>query len=126
MASEALPGNGFTLVEVLVALVVTSLLLGIVMSGATEAAKREKRAGEKQEAILLARHLLASAAARAAMPGRTGGTEGKLAWTLEESLILTGPARRHALAGLAVTIRNAHGEKLLEAETRKLKLVVAQ
>lgn len=112
--------NGFTLVEVLVALVVTALLLGIVVSGATQAAKREKHSAHKREALLIARERLASASARPFQPGLTRGTAGKLAWEISETIVAADPARHHVLARLSIAISSG-STPLLSAATRKLK-----
>ena len=127
MPSDRVPSvNGFTLVEVLVALVVTGLLLGIVVNAAAEAKQRSRRAEEKSAAILLARDLLARAAVRPPQPGASSGAEGILGWKLTESVAVADPARRYALVELEVTV-SATGERpLLRAATRKLKRVAPQ
>lgn len=121
-----LPPNGFTLVEVLVALVVTSLLLGVVMNGTIKAAQRETRSAEKRAALLLAREELAQAATRPSAPGITRGTEGELDWQLTETAAAADPSRRAVLAGLSITISGSGATPLLTAETRKLKPVDVQ
>lgn len=117
---------GFTLMEVLVALVATSLILGIVMEGALLARQREQAAEERREAVLLAGHLVAEARAAAFAPAIRAGREGGLAWEVRESAATADPRGRFVLAGIGVEVRGAEGRLLFGGETRALKPVPAQ
>ena len=72
--------NGFTLIEVLVALVVTSLLLGLVMTGALSARKRIHDSIEEQEAVLLAGSLVRTRSAAPFDLQPAEGSSGSLHW----------------------------------------------
>jgi Tfp pilus assembly protein PilV len=114
------------LVEVLVALVATSLILGIVMEGALLARQREKAAEERREAVLLAGHLVAEARAAAFAPATRAGEEGGLRWEVREHAAATDPRGRFVLAGISVGVHSAGGRLLFGAETRAVKSVLAQ
>ena len=118
--------SGFTLVEVLVALVATSLILGIVMEGALLARQREKAAEERREAVLLAGHLVAEARAAAFAAASRTGRDGTLSWEVRESAAAADPRGRFVLSGISVAIRSDEGRLLFGAETRALKPVPAQ
>lgn len=113
--------NGFTLVEVLVAMVVASLLMGVVMAGAASSNARRHQAAERREAVMLARHLIAVAKAEPYRPGIRGGSEDRLRWRVEESALAVDPRRFFVLTRLAMEIRGAGAEPLFAGETRKLK-----
>lgn len=117
--------NGFTLVEVLVALVVSALLLAILMSGDIAARERLGLAEQRREAVLLARELLARASILPFVASERRGASGKLAWEVRESAAARDPRGRFVLAALAVEVRR--GETLLFAgETRALKTMPAR
>lgn len=118
--------GGFTLVEVLVALVATSLILGIVMEGALLARQREKAAEERREAVLLAGHLVAEARTAVFAPSTRAGRDGPLSWEVQENAALADPRGRFVLAAIRVGIRSSQGRLLFDAETRALKAVPAQ
>jgi prepilin-type N-terminal cleavage/methylation domain-containing protein len=118
--------NGFTLVEVLVALVITALLLSIVVNGAVSAREREQVADAKREAALLARDLAARTSILPFEPGRRRGTQGGLAWTVTESVAAADPRGRHVLAAIEVKVAGAAGAALFAGETRALKTVPAR
>ena len=113
---------GFTLVEVLVALVVTSLILAIVMNASIEAKTRAVAASEKEEAVILARSLIAEGSVGAFRPGRREGAAGPLRWQLSED-VLADPGSQFVLAGIKASVRNARGATLATLETRKIKTV---
>src|ERR1044072_2249472 len=77
---------GFTLVEVLVALVVTALLMAIVIDGAATARDRNRASVEKREALLLAQSLLTQASVESFQKTPRSGTSGRLAWQLSENV----------------------------------------
>lgn len=112
--------RGFTLVEVLVALVVTSALLAVVLDGSRLARERSVRAAEQREGVLLARHLLRSAAAERFEAGVAAGREGALDWRLERSVVAADPRGRSLLAGFAVAVTADGGRPVFRAETRRL------
>ncbi|WP_114952126.1 type II secretion system protein [Sphingosinicella terrae] len=117
--------GGFTLVEVLVALVATGFLLAIVMNGALLARDREAKAAATADAVMLARHLLATRVAAPYAPGRAQGVEGELSWTMTERPLASDPRGLWVLSGVGVVVASGSGHRLIEAEARKLKRVTA-
>jgi prepilin-type N-terminal cleavage/methylation domain-containing protein len=117
--------QGFTLVEVLVALVVTSLILAIVMNASLQAKARAVTALDKEEALILARGLIAdrSVAPFSAAPG--AGESGRLAWRVEEEAIASEQTRQFVLARIRVSVRSGTGASLATLEARKIKAVPA-
>jgi len=112
--------HGFTLVEVIVALVITALLLSIVMAGALEAKARGRVNQERREAVLLARSLAATAVAAKFEPGIKDGEAGNLKWRTEESALARDPRGFFVLSRIRLNVSNDKAT-LFTAETRKLK-----
>ncbi len=113
--------QGFTLVEVLVALVVTSLILAIVMNGALQAKTRAVGAREKERAVMLARGLIAGRAAAPYDNAARTGQESGLRWSVAERRLATDPRGLLLLAEIDVKVRNANGATLSELQLRKIK-----
>jgi prepilin-type N-terminal cleavage/methylation domain-containing protein len=113
--------RGFTLIEVLVALVVTSLILAIVMNASLQAKSRSLAALDKEEAVTLARGLIAG---RMVAPfeaaARTGTSDG-LGWAVDERAIATNPTGLLLLSEVRVTVRNANGATLATLTARRIK-----
>lgn len=112
--------RGFTLVEVLVALVVSALLLAVVMDGSRLARDRADRAAEKREGVLLASHLLRRAAVAPFVADARTGSEGDLEWRLTREAVAADPRGLFVLARIAVEIRGRGGRPVFDAETRRL------
>ena len=117
------PRNGFTLVEVLVALVVTALLLTIVMDGAIGARARARLSAEKREAILLASNLLTEASAAPYAEGRRTGRENGLGWEVTERPAQSDPRHQFVLSAIEVKVTGDRGATLFAVGTRRLKSV---
>lgn len=113
--------QGFTLVEVLVALVVTSLLLAIVMNAAITAKTRSVRAAERAAAVQLAGTLATEHVVAPFSPTEAKGKDGSLAWSVSEQIVASDPRGFFILSEIVVTIRNAQGARLFVGTTRKLK-----
>jgi prepilin-type N-terminal cleavage/methylation domain-containing protein len=116
---------GFTLVEVLVALVVTSLLLAIVMNAAISAKTRSVRAAERAAAVQLAGSLVAEQVTAPFTPAGAKGKEGGLSWSIEERQIARDPRGFFLLSEISVAIDGKSGARLFDATTRKVKPVPA-
>ena len=112
---------GFTLVEVLVALVATSLLLAIIMNGAVEAREREARAEARREAALLARELVARTGVAPFSDATRQGEVRGLRWTVSETAAARDPRSRFILSAIAVTVRSDDDVLLFSGETRRIK-----
>ena len=108
------------------ALVVTSLLLGIVTNGAVSARERQRLALKKRDAVYLARQLLTTAAESPFEAHQTLGTEGQLSWKLIEAPLAVDPRGRFALAEVKVEVSDSKGLELFAASTRRLKAVYLQ
>ena len=122
MAERRAAERGFTLVEVLVALVASALLLAVVMNGAVGAREREAIARDRSEAVLIARDLMTRAAAGPFTEGVRRGKEGRLDWAVTERAAAADPRGRFVLAGLSIEVSDKAGRRLLRAETRQLKV----
>ena len=117
--------RGFTLVEVLVALVVTSLILAIVMNASLQAKARAVAALDKEEALILARGLIAERSVAPFAAGARSGRSGSLEWRIEEEAIAGDRTRQFVLARIQASVRNEAGASLATLEARKIKAVPA-
>jgi prepilin-type N-terminal cleavage/methylation domain-containing protein len=114
---------GFTLIEVLVALVVSTILIAIVADGAASARRREKAAVQKREVLLLARGLIAEAAAA---PYSVEPQSGEINGLRYDVVQRVGAAHRRGLFALIIidaAIRDKDGRALFSGETRRVKAV---
>lgn len=127
MAADARGAEGgFTLLEVLVALVASALILAVVMSGAVTAREREVMARTKAQAVLLAGDLIAAAVPAPLALGVRGGRQGNLSWEVRETAAASDPAGRFILTSLSVAVSDAQGRLLFEGQTRSLKPAARQ
>jgi prepilin-type N-terminal cleavage/methylation domain-containing protein len=115
--------NGFTLIEVLVALVVTSFVMAILFNGALSARDRAHKASQKTAAIQLAGTLATEAAVGPFAPGVRSGDGGTLKWQVSETAIMTDPRGFFALAEIQVAVNGSDDQALFKVVTRKLKPV---
>ena len=115
--------KGFTLVEVLVALVVTSLILGVVMNASLQAKTRAVATIDKQAALMLAHSLVAGRSIAPFDPARRGGEAGRLSWSVSERTIATDPRALFLLSEIDVSVRNGKGVTLSALKARKIKPV---
>ena len=115
--------NGFTLVEVLVALVVTSFVMAILFNGALGARDRAHKASQKTAAIQLAGTLSTEATVGPFAPGVRSGDVGTLRWQVSETTVMTDPRGFFALAEIQVAVNGSDDQALYKVVTRKLKPV---
>ena len=115
--------QGFTLVEVLVALVVTSLILAIVMNASLQAKARSVAALDKEEALLLARGLIADRSVAPFDGAARSGQAGDLSWRVDEQAIVGDQTRQFVLAGIRASVRDERGTLLASLESRRIKAV---
>jgi len=113
--------SGFTLIEVLVALVVTSLILAIVMNASLQAKTRAVAAGEKHSALMLAGSLVAGRSIAPYDPVASSGETGGLRWRVTERQVAGDPRAAVLLAEIAVSVRNGKGVALSTATARRIK-----
>ena len=114
---------GFTLIEVLVAMVVTSLLLVLVTSGAVSARERSARDRTRAGAIILARSLLEESSVQPYLPGQRHGSKGLLSWTLTEAPISADAAGQLILSEARVVVVDRDKAVLFSGALRTLKRV---
>ena len=114
---------GFTLVEVLVALVVTSLLLAVVIQGSSNALRRLRVTDDRREALLYGRYLLLRGSALDYGGGNGRGQAGSLDWTSQEQLAGTDQRRLNALMRIHVVVRDASDHILFDRSTLRMKLL---
>jgi prepilin-type N-terminal cleavage/methylation domain-containing protein len=118
--------QGFTLIEVIVALVITSIILTLVMNGALDAKARRLRADDRDRAVLLASSLITrQTAAAAGVMERTGKTD-RLNWTLRETELARDPRGFFVLDRIEVRLVDRAGKELYSVATRKLKPVASE
>lgn len=112
--------HGFTLIEVLVALVMGSLLLAVVVDGADSAARARKASLDRADAIRLGSSVLARAVASAAPAVTNEGAEAGLHWTLAQEAIQRDPRGIYELVQLRVQVFDERNRLLQTFTTRKL------
>ena len=116
---------GFTLIEVLVAFVVTALLLTIVMPAALTAGQRGKAAEEKVQAIRLVSQLVRE---RGAQPWSTEEQKGErngLLWSSSENIIRNDPRGFFALTRIESHVSDRSGRRLFAGATQRLRSLAA-
>ena len=115
--------QGFTLVEVLVALVMAALLTTLLIDGSATARSRTARAAEMQKAVFLARTLLARAAVAPIGTSPAQGATNGFGWIVREQVILPDPRRLYGLVELEASVSSPKGVSLFAARTRRLKML---
>jgi prepilin-type N-terminal cleavage/methylation domain-containing protein len=115
------PESGFTLVEVLVAMVVSALLIGILFQGATLARERQAHGQRTISASLLAQSIYAQELNGVALNADKRGTTDGLNWHVRETVILRDPRGFYGLVALQVQIERADGKVLGALSGRHVK-----
>jgi prepilin-type N-terminal cleavage/methylation domain-containing protein len=113
--------HGFTLVEVLVALIVTSMILAIVMNAALQAKTRGLAALGKEEAVMLAGGLIADRSVAPFDPRPRAGEQRGLRWSVDETAIAADPRGILLLSEIKVSVSDARGVALSSLQLRKIK-----
>jgi prepilin-type N-terminal cleavage/methylation domain-containing protein len=117
--------EGFTLVEVLVALVMTSILLTIIIDGAAGARARSRYVAQHEDAVRLGTSIITRAVGGGAFP-EDHGTEAGLDWKLSRTALATDPRGFYALMEMRVDIASSSGQHLESFTTRRVQSVSAQ
>ena len=115
------PEEGFTLVEVLVAFVVSSILLSIIFTGFDQSTRRDRVAHEQAQALEIARNRVEEFLIS---PSRTivhRGREGRLQWRTTETIIMEDPRKLSTLSQFHIEIHDDEGHQLIAIDHRKLK-----
>lgn len=120
---KAQHGNGFTLIEVLVALVLTSSLLAVILSGVATASDRASKADLRREAILLAASRFETEAASPLFPGDRKIEAGRLQLAVSEQQIARDPRGFFALVEIRVTVLDRTQRTIHSLTGRKIKAV---
>lgn len=115
--------EGFTLIEVLVALVASVLLLSLVMNAAVQAKARLTKAKQDHRATLLAGSLIEEHAARPYEVTTTNGTVRDLRWQASERALDADTRRLFVLAEIEVRVLGPTDALLTRLTLRKLKAV---
>lgn len=117
--------RGFTLVEVLVALLVTAFLLAVI-SGALETARaRDVTADRQARALLIGEELLARRAEGAFLAAEETIEHGRYRARISEEALQEDPRRLFVLSWIRVTVEDSRGQRLYGAELRRLKALPA-
>ncbi len=118
--------SGFTLVEVLVALVFTALLVTIIMDGAVTAKTRANNQQLQMEALVLARAHIADLRSEAGEPSILTGKSKKIIWALEEQEIARDPRGIFVLVEANISAGPKDKPKLAALQKRYLKRLLVQ
>ncbi len=106
MRTERAPEQrGFTLLEVLVALVILALAAGFAVRTVSEGTDRLSDAGAERQAVIVADSVLASLGHTVPVrPGRMKGSDSGLGWVIEIGTVLENPPPAAGLAAYPLTI----------------------
>lgn len=113
--------SGFTLVEVLVALVASALILAIVLEGASMARLRERKAEHERAAVFLARSLIVERSARPLDIQPVTGSTGPLHWRVTERMIARDGRGFYGLMAIRAEIFDDKDRPIFAVGTRRLK-----
>ena len=117
------PQNGFTLVEVLVALVVSAFLLTILFDGLVTSQERARNQTQAQAALMLAQSLLEDRRDGGAAIANLSGSRDGLVWRLEEREIARDPRQVFVLVGVKAQVGTKISPRLIELQRRFLRAV---
>ena len=117
------PQNGFTLIEVLVALVVSAFLLTILFDGLVASQERARNQSQAQAALILAHGLLEGRRDGGAVMPNLSGTSDGLIWRLEEEEIARDPRQVFALVGVKAQVGTKKSPRLIKLQRRFLRAV---
>ena len=113
--------QGFTLVEVLVALVVTGLMLGAIFQASGLAMARLRLAEQRRVALLEGSYLLTKASVEDYSGATRNGLANGLRWTSEERAVATDPRGLFVLAHIHVTLASGDGSILFDRSAERLR-----
>ena len=115
--------KGFTLVEVLVALVLTAVLLGILVDGLAVARQRARHTAEQQAAAFLAQSMITQAATSPFSEEPAVAVEGMLKGTVTQKMLRLSPNKLLGLVAIEAKVVNRRGETIMALGTRRLKSI---
>jgi len=118
--------NGFTLIEVLVALVVSSFLIVILLDGSLTAKLAKTRGEAKIQALSIAQEKMDGLRDQSGLaPALTGNKDG-LRWSLTEREVASDPRGLYILVEAEMTVATKDAPKLLIRKKRYLKRLIDQ
>ncbi|MEP2103756.1 MAG: prepilin-type N-terminal cleavage/methylation domain-containing protein [Parasphingorhabdus sp.] len=116
--------NGFTLVEVLVALVVTAFLITILMDGAVSSKTRQKNLTLQTDAMMVAASKIESLRDLQGVQPSVNGNHRNLVWNLAENEIARDPRGVYALVEARITVGPEKSPMLVTRKKRYLKSII--
>lgn len=116
--------NGFTLVEVLVALVVTAFLVTILMDGAVSSKTRQTNLALQTDAMIVAASKIESLRDLQGVQPSVSGNDGNLVWNLAENEIGRDPRGVYALVEARITVGPEKSPMLVTRKKRYLKSLI--
>ncbi len=118
--------KGFTLIEVLVALIVTSLLVTIILDGAVSAKSRQTSQILQNQALTIAQSHIDDLRDISGAPSSLEGKQEKLLWALQETEIARDPREAFVLIEATITAGSEDRPALVTLQKRYLKTLVAR
>lgn len=116
--------KGFTLIEVLVALVVSAMLIAILLDGAVTAKSRNVTQNLQSEALLIAGTHIDDLRQGVGEPSTVSGKQNKLRWTLEEQEIARDRRGSLVLVLAEITVASNKNPALISVQKRYLKKLI--
>ena len=117
--------NGFTLVEVLVALVVSAMMIAIIMDGAVTAKSRSHNSENQIDALLSAQSHIETLRGQPGEPTRLSGEDGEILWSLVEQEIVRDPRGAFSLVEAQISAGPEDRRNLVFLQKRYLKKIAA-
>jgi prepilin-type N-terminal cleavage/methylation domain-containing protein len=117
----ARPERGFTLVEVLVALVVTALLLGVIGTALANSSARVQDDRQRSAALLIAEAELSTRSDAPFAEGETSRREGAWRIIIRETQVARDPRQLLLLAEVVVEVQGADNIRWARLVRRSLK-----
>ena len=117
--------NGFTLAEVLVALVVSALMIAIIMDGAVTAKSRSHNSENQIDALLSAQSHIETLRGQPGEPSRLSGEDGEILWSLVEQEIARDPRGAFVLVEAQISAGPEDRRNLVFLQKRYLKKIAA-
>ena len=113
--------QGFTLVEVLVAFVVSAIMLAMILTGSHFAAARQQAMNRQQQALSIASSEIERFRVAPFVEGEQTGSVAGLVWVTREQTLMPDPRGLNVLALATVEVRDTLGHRLARLSARKLK-----
>jgi len=112
---------GFTLVEVLVALVMSAMLLAVIFDGVATARSRSLIVAQRRAGLVLAREQLTRAAVSPYAAESARGISNGQRWQVDERIEARDPRGLLALVVIDVAVSTADGKPVVAFTERRIK-----